>query len=111
MREQFKSEIRGDFIHGCLTEYDLFQELCFYSGCRGSPWQGIVNEEIQRISTMWVVGVFDLLNDLAEQLGPINGFGVKALAFSFFYLFDIIFIHTHKSIFFIVHNWQERVKW
>ena len=52
---------------------------------------------MQRIRTVLMVRILDLLDDRRHQLSPINWLGIQPLRFSRLHLCNVFLIYTHFS--------------
>ena len=73
----------------------LIDNLPMRSGClrwvSGAccSWQCVIDQELEGIVSVLVVGVLDLLDDFGQQLAAVDGFGIEPLAFSIFDFLDV----------------------
>ena len=80
--EEFEGEVGGDFGGGDLAENDFLEEVGLFTGGAGGAGEGVVDEELQGVFAVLVVGLLNLGDDFGEQSCAINGFGVQSLFFA-----------------------------
>ena len=89
VRELLERFSAGDFRHFHIPEHDGLQELRLDACRAGGAGQDVVHEEMKRRLPLRVVGILDLVNDLAQQRRVVDGFGMEAFALSVFNLLEI----------------------
>ena len=102
MRQKLKGKGDRDFLDHSFTQRDLFQESSFFArGARGAG-QRVIDEEMQRVRAVRVVGIFDLRNDFFGQVACVDGLGAQALCLAGFDLIQIFLIKAHGYIRFVL---------
>ena len=98
MRQQFEGEGRRDFGNARLAENDLLQERRLHARGTGGAGNRVVNEKFYGGVPVFVTGVFDLRDDLAQQRPIVDGLGVQPLGFTLFDFIQIICVQAHSYL-------------
>ena len=64
----------GDFFDFGLPQNNLFEEGGFFTGSGSGAGQSVENEKVERRTTVLMTGIFDLLDNLSDQIGTVNRF-------------------------------------
>lgn len=98
MGEELEGEGGGDFLDSFVAEDDFFEEACFFARCGSSAGEGVVYQELERFSAVFVGGVFDLCDDFGGECAVVDGQGLEALSFAVFDLGEVVEVEAHLMV-------------
>lgn len=93
--EEFEGELGCDFRDGGLVEDDFLEEVGFFTGGGCGAGKGVVDEELEGVLVVFVGGIFDLGDDLGEEIGAIDGLGVQSLFFTVCNFLEVVLVEAH----------------
>ena len=93
--EELEGELGSDFGDLSLSKDDFLEEVGFFTGGGSGPGEGVVDQELEGVLAVLVGGVFDLGDDLGEEIGAIDGLWIETLGFAVGNLGEVVLVKAH----------------